>query len=130
MLLPPVPFSFVNCVKIDIAATASKHDFYTGPNVAALAHEAGDDAVERRPLIPKTLGARAELLEVLAGLRRRVACAHINRSDLPPRRHAVERASRHLIYAPRVAIEAELHALRRAAADRNVKVHLLRHVGF
>ncbi len=34
-----------------------------------------------------------------------------------------------MIYAPRVAVEAQLHALRRAAADRNVKVDLLRHVG-
>ena len=34
-----------------------------------------------------------------------------------------------MIYAPRVAVEAELHALRRGAADRNVKVHLLGNVG-
>jgi len=34
-----------------------------------------------------------------------------------------------LIYAPRVAVEAQLHALRRGAADRNVEVDLLRHVG-
>ena len=35
-----------------------------------------------------------------------------------------------MIYAPRGAIEAELDALRRGAADRNVEVHLFRHVGF
>ena len=35
-----------------------------------------------------------------------------------------------MIYAPRVAVEAELHALRRGAADRNVEEHLLGHVGF
>ena len=34
-----------------------------------------------------------------------------------------------MIYAPRVAVEAELHALRRAAADANVKVHSFRDVG-
>ena len=56
--------------------------------IAALAHEAGDDAVEGRALVAEALGTRAELLEVLAGLRRRVACAHINQSGLSPRRRA------------------------------------------
>ena len=35
-----------------------------------------------------------------------------------------------MIYAPRVAVEAELDALRGAASNANVKVHLFRHVGF
>ena len=34
-----------------------------------------------------------------------------------------------MIYAPRVAVEAELDALRRAAADRNVEVDRLGNVG-
>ena len=97
-------------------AAQAAHASFTEPDT-------GRRTVERRALVAEALGARAELLEVLAGLRRRVACAHINQSD------AVEQASRHLTYAPRVAVEAELHALRRAAADRNVEVHLLRHVG-
>ena len=33
-----------------------------------------------------------------------------------------------MIYAPRVAVEAELDALRRAAADRNVEVDCFGHV--
>ena len=56
--------------------------------IAALAHEAGDDAVEGRPLVAEALRARAELFKVLAGLRRRVACAHINQSGLSPCRRA------------------------------------------
>ena len=34
-----------------------------------------------------------------------------------------------MIYAPRVAVEAELHALRRAAADAYVEKDLFRDVG-
>ena len=34
-----------------------------------------------------------------------------------------------MIYAPRVAVQSKFDALRRAAADRNVEVDRLRHVG-
>ena len=34
-----------------------------------------------------------------------------------------------MIYAPRVAVEAELHALRRAAADRDVEIDFFGNIG-
>ena len=56
--------------------------------IAALAHEAGNNAVEGRPLVAEPFFTGAQLFKVLAGLRRRVACAHINQSGLSPRRRA------------------------------------------